>query len=173
MVARVASRRIFLVGPMGSGKTTIGSHIARAMGLPFVDSDEEIESRTGADIALIFEIEGEAGFRAREKRVIEELTQREDLVLATGGGAILDETNRRCLSERGFVVYLKSGVETLLRRLRHDTTRPLLRNGDPAVTLRRIMAVRGPLYEATADVIIETGKQPVKQLVKKILSQIP
>lgn len=164
--------RIFLVGPMGTGKTTIGSQLARATGFTFVDADQELEKRTGATVSLIFDIEGEAGFREREKRLIDELTQRDGLVLATGGGAILAEDNRRHLAERGLVVYLKTPVETLIERTRHDTSRPLLRTADPAATLRGIITVREPLYAEIADLVIDTGKLSVKQVIRRILAKL-
>lgn len=164
--------RIFLVGPMGTGKTTIGSQLARATGFTFVDADQELEKRTGATVSLIFDIEGEAGFREREKRLIDELTQCDRLVLATGGGAILAEDNRRHLAERGLVVYLKTPVETLIERTRHDTSRPLLRTADPAATLRGIITVREPLYAEIADLVIDTGKLSVKQVIRRILAKL-
>lgn len=157
---------------MGTGKTTIGSQLARATGFTFVDADQELEKRTGATVSLIFDIEGEAGFREREKRLIDELTQRDRLVLATGGGAILAEDNRRHLAERGLVVYLKTPVETLIERTRHDTSRPLLRTADPAATLRGIITVREPLYAEIADLVIDTGKLSVKQVIRRILAKL-
>ena len=167
------AERIFLVGPMGAGKTTIGSQLARALKYEFVDCDHEIEKRNGASVALIFEIEGEAGFRERETRLIDELTQRSRIVLATGGGAVLAEENRRCLTERGLVVYLKSPVEKLVERTRHDANRPLLRTADPEATLRAIVEQREPLYQAVAHLTIDTGKLSVKQVIKKITSNLP
>ncbi len=167
------AERIFLVGPMGAGKTTIGSQLARVLKSEFVDCDHEIEKRTGASVALIFEIEGEGGFRGRETRLIDELTQRERIVLATGGGAVLAEDNRRWLKERGFVVYLKSPVEKLVERTRHDTNRPLLRTADPEATLRAIVEQREPLYQEVAHLTIDTGKLSVKQVIKKITSNLP
>jgi shikimate kinase len=168
----VASR-IFLVGPMGAGKTTIGSQLARILKLRFVDCDQEIEHRTGASVALIFDIEGEAGFRERETRLIDELSQRDGLVLATGGGAVLAADNRRWLHERGFVVYLKSPVDKLVERTRFDVNRPLLRTADPAATLRAIVEKREPLYHEIAHLIIDTGKLSVKQVIKKIAGNLP
>lgn len=164
------ARRIFLVGPMGTGKTTIGAQLARATGYSFVDADHELEQRTGATVSLIFDIEGEVGFRERERRLIDELTSREGIVLATGGGAVLDPNNRRCLSERGFVVYLRTPVDTLVERTRYDTSRPLLRTADPARTLREIIAAREPLYLEIADLVLDTGKFSVKQVIRRIMS---
>ncbi|MEQ8663379.1 MAG: shikimate kinase AroK [Gammaproteobacteria bacterium] len=164
--------RIFLIGPMGTGKTTIGAQLARQLGYAFVDADQEIERRTGASVALIFDVEGEAGFRERERRMIDELTQRDDIVLATGGGAVLAEENRRCLAERGLVVYLRTSVDTLLKRMRFDTSRPLLQTADPEQTLRDIIAVREPLYAAIADLVIDTGRLSVRQVVKRITGNL-
>lgn len=165
-------KRVFLIGPMGTGKTTIGGQLARALKCDFVDADEELEHRTGASISLIFDIEGESGFREREKKLIDELTARDDIVLATGGGAILDVDNRRCLGERGFVVYLETAPEVLIERMRFDTTRPLLQTDDPEATLREIIARREPLYRETADLTINTGRMGARQVVKRIVSRL-
>ncbi len=158
---------------MGTGKTTIGAQLARLLDYDFVDADQEIERRTGASVALIFDVEGEAGFRARETRIIEELTLRERIVLATGGGAVLAEDNRHWLAERGFVVYLRTSVETLIKRMRYDTSRPLLQTADPERTLRDIIEAREPLYSAIADLVIDTGRLSVRQVVKRITSNLP
>jgi shikimate kinase len=163
--------RFFLVGPMGTGKTTIGAQLARATGYAFVDADHELERRTGATVSLIFDIEGEAGFRERERKLIEELTSRERIVLATGGGAVLDADNRRHLAERGFVVYLRTPVETLIERTRHDTSRPLLRTADPERTLREIISTREPLYLEVADLVLDTSKLSVKQVIRRIMGR--
>lgn len=163
--------RFFLVGPMGTGKTTIGAQLARATGCTFVDADHELEQRTGATVSLIFDIEGEAGFRERERKLIEELTLRERIVLATGGGAVLHPDNRRCLAERGFVVYLRTPVETLVERTRYDNSRPLLRTADPARTLREIITTREPLYLEVADLVLDTGKLSVKQVIRRIMAK--
>lgn len=165
--------RIFLVGPMGAGKTTIGSQLARLLKLSFIDSDQEIERRTGASVALIFDVEGEVGFRERETRVIDELSMRDGVVLATGGGAVLAIDNRQRLTERGFVVYLKSPVDKLVERTRFDANRPLLRTADPAATLRAIVEKREPLYQEIAHLVIDTGKLSVKQVIKKITGNLP
>lgn len=153
---------------MGTGKTTIGAQLARHLGYAFVDADQEIERRTGASVALIFDVEGEAGFREREKRIIDELTQRSEVVLATGGGAVLAAENRECLASRGLVVYLRTSVETLIKRMRFDTSRPLLQTPDPERTLREIIAIREPLYMEIADLVIDTGRLSVRQVVKRI-----
>ena len=165
------AQRIFLVGPMGSGKTTIGAQLARATGCTCVDAAHELEQRTGATVSRIFDIEGEAGFRERERRLIDELTQRDRIVLATGGGAVLHPDNRRCLAQRGFVVYLRTPVDTLVERTRHDTSRPLLRTADPARTLREIIAAREPLYLEVADLVLDTGKLSVKQVIRRIMAK--
>lgn len=164
--------RVFLIGPMGTGKTTIGSQLAKALCYSFLDTDLEIETRTGASVALIFDVEGESGFRQREKRMIDELTSRDQIVLATGGGAVLGEENRQHLAERGFVVYLRTGVETLLQRMRFDSTRPLLQTDDPERTLRAITEQREPLYMSIADAVIDTGRLSVKQVVKRIMTDL-
>jgi shikimate kinase len=164
--------RIFLIGPMGTGKTTIGSQLAHGLKFAFVDSDQELEARTGASISLIFDVEGEAGFRERECKIIDELTQRNDVVVATGGGVVMRPENCDCLSQRGFVIYLKSPVEALIQRVRFDQSRPLLRTVDPEQTLRDLMVVREPLYSSIADFVIDTGALTVKQVIKKIMSQL-
>ena len=148
--------RIFLVGPMGAGKSTIGKYLAQHLKLRFADTDSEIEARTGADIPWIFDVEGEEGFREREQQVVEEMTNWDDIVLATGGGVIMRGENRQALGARGFVVYLYASVEEQVRRTRRDRRRPLLQKGDPEEVLRALMAVRDPLYREIADHIIET-----------------
>ncbi len=164
-----ATSNIFLVGPMGAGKSTIGRRLAQLLGLEFVDSDKEIEERTGATIALIFELEGEAGFRAREQAVIAALTRRRNIVLATGGGAVLDPDNRRCLSQRGVVIYLSASVDEQLDRTRQDDNRPLLQTADPRGRLATLLAARDPLYREIADFIVPTDGRHVKQVVNHIL----
>lgn len=158
---------------MGAGKTTIGRKLARTLRLRFVDCDHEIERRTGAPIPLIFEIEGEAGFRAREKRVIEEVTLSDRTVVATGGGAILDPDNRALLKERGFVVYLHAPLEHLLARTRGDTNRPLLKAGDRVKKMRELMELREPLYHEVADLIVDTGALTLTAVVHRIRSALP
>lgn len=160
--------RIFLVGPMGAGKTTIGRRLAKSLRRKFIDSDQEIERRTGASIALIFDVEGEAGFREREKRIIDELSGLDDVVLATGGGAVLAEENRTALSERGFVVYLHADIDQLVDRTRRDANRPLLNTKDPAARLRGLMEQRDPLYREVADLIIDTGTLNMQNVLKQI-----
>jgi shikimate kinase len=161
--------RVFLVGPMGSGKSTIGKQLASALGLDFQDSDHEIQRRTGVDIPTIFAFEGETGFRAREKAVIDALTAMDGVVLATGGGAILDPDNRRALSSRGVVVYLHCSPEQQYRRTSHDRNRPLLQTEDPLQRLRELMAVRDPLYRETADLVVSTEKRSAAAVTKEIV----
>ncbi len=153
---------------MGAGKTTIGKRLARALKRRFVDCDHEIEKKTGASIPLIFEIEGESGFRAREKRVIDDLTLEAGVVLATGGGAVLDPENRQRLSERGLVVFLYAPVELLVARTRNDTNRPLLQTGNRAERLREIMLQREPLYREIADLTVDTGAMAMGEIVSTI-----
>jgi shikimate kinase len=147
----IAAPNLVLVGPMGAGKTTIGRRLAGRLGLRFVDADRQLEELTGASVPVIFECEGEAGFRVRETQVLAELCAGRDQLIATGGGAVLDEANRRVLRARGFVVYLKVGVEQQLRRLARDRTRPLLAGGDRRERLEALAAQRDPLYREVAD----------------------
>lgn len=163
---------IFLVGLMGSGKTTIGRALAKRLNMQFVDADHEIESRTGASITLIFEIEGEASFRQREADVIRDLTQQQGMVLATGGGAVLNEESRRYLRERGTVVYLRASVSSLVQRTSHDRNRPLLQTTDPRARIETLMRERAPLYEEVAHITVETGRPNVQTVVQNILSQL-
>lgn len=162
------SNNIILVGLMGAGKTTVGKLLARHLNKTFIDSDHEIERRTGVNIPLIFELEGEAGFREREAIVIAELCQLRDLVLATGGGAVLREENRRTLQKSGTVVYLRAQVKDLWQRTRHDRSRPLLRTADPKAKLQELFAQRDPIYRAVADIIMDTGDQSVHGLVRQL-----
>ena len=161
--------RVFLIGPMGSGKSTIGKQLAAALGLSFQDSDHEIQRRTGVDIPTIFAFEGEAGFRTREKAVIDALSAVDGQVLATGGGAILDADNRRVLASRGVVIYLHCSPEQQYRRTSHDRNRPLLQTDDPLQRLRDLMAVRDPLYRETADFFVSTEKRSAATVVKEIV----
>lgn len=159
---------IFLVGPMGCGKTTIGKQLASLLNKAFHDSDREIEDRTGASISLIFEIEGEPGFRQRERKVIDELTSLKDIVLATGGGAVTTPENREYLKQRGFVVYLRAPVERLYARTHRDRNRPLLQTSQPKRKLEEIVKQREPLYCEVADLIIETDGRTVRQILEEI-----
>jgi shikimate kinase len=162
----------FLVGPMGAGKSTIGRQLARCLKLKFIDSDREIEIRTGVDIPLIFELEGESGFRKRERKVIDELTARPGTILATGGGAVMDKLNRQRLASRGHVIYLHTSVEQQLRRTAHDRNRPLLQTADPKQKLQELMALRDPLYREIADWVIETDGCRVRDVVQQIAHKI-
>ena len=163
---------ISLIGLPGGGKSTVGRHLAKRVSRPFVDSDAVIEQRIGDSIRHFFEREGEAAFRDIEQSVIAELLQGPEAVLATGGGAILREANRRLLRERSTVVYLRSTPEDLFRRLRRDTRRPLLQTTDPLARLRELQAERDPLYLRTAHFIIETGRPSVSTLVNMVLMQL-
>ena len=157
---------------MGSGKTSIGRQLARSLNKDFVDSDREIEVLTGATIALIFDVEGEAGFRRRERRMIDELTRRDNVVLATGGGAVLDADNRADLRERGTVVYLSAPLNRLYDRVRLDKSRPLLDDEDPRARLDAIITERAPLYEETAHIIMETNTASIRQVVKELRQRL-
>jgi len=163
---------VFLVGLMGAGKTTVGRLLGRRLKLRFFDSDLEIESRCGVKIPLIFEIEGEAGFRAREEQVLAELTAMEGIVLATGGGAVLAAESRRRLAARGSVIYLNARPEDLYERVRHDRNRPLLATADPRARLRELYAERDPLYRSIADVVVDTGRQSVQALARELINQL-
>ncbi|MDR1311870.1 MAG: 3-dehydroquinate synthase [Burkholderiaceae bacterium] len=166
------SKNVFLVGMMGSGKTTVGRALAKRLGLRFIDSDKEIESRTGASIPWIFEMEGEAGFRKREAEVVRDLTARKGIVLATGGGAVMDPDSRRHLRGRGTVIYLRATASHLFARVVHDKTRPLLQTDDPLKKLEELLRLREPLYDAVADVVIETGNQNVHAMVHIIADKL-
>lgn len=159
---------IFLIGPMGTGKSTVGRFLAERLGYEFIDSDNEIEARTGVTIPMIFDIEGEAGFRQREQAVIEELTQRHNTVLATGGGVVLAEENRRALRSRGFVVYLRSSLESLVQRTKNDRNRPLLQGDNPEQVLKDLLEERDPIYMDVADLVIETQQASIYKVVKDI-----
>ncbi|MGB5224690.1 MAG: shikimate kinase AroK [Arenicellales bacterium] len=165
------SENIILVGPMGVGKTTIGSHLARKLKYDFVDSDTEIEKRTGASISLIFDIEGEEGFRKREAQMISELTERRHIVLSTGGGSVLDETSRQNIRSRGFVVYLKASVDILYERLKKSRNRPLMETDDKLKVIEDLLAEREPLYLAVADITIATDGRSAQDVAREIYKQ--
>ena len=167
-----APNNLVLVGMMGAGKTTVGRWLARRLRLPFFDSDQEVERRCGVKIPVVFDIEGEAGFRAREAQVIEELTALDSIVLATGGGAVARAQNRERLAARGFVAYLHARPEDLYARVRHDRNRPLLAAGDPLERLRELYRERDPLYRQIADLVVETGSQSVQALARELLDKI-
>lgn len=166
------AENIFLVGPMGSGKSAVGRQLAARLGLGFADSDAEIEAITGVDIPYIFEREGEPGFREREADTIDGLTMRTRIVVATGGGAVLDARNRERLRSRGCVVYLRTSVNQQLARTRRSAHRPLLDNPDPRGTLARLLAQRAPLYEQTADLTVDTDGRRVRTVVEEIVRRL-
>lgn len=164
--------RVFLVGPMGAGKSTLGRRLAEALGMEFLDSDQEIERRTGVDIPRIFDVEGEAGFRSREAAVIDELSRRPATVLATGGGAVLNPATRARLRERGVVVYLRTPVERQFERTRHDRSRPLLHTDDRRDRLESLMQERGPLYEALAHFIVDSDGNGPRRVLAEVLAAL-
>ncbi|WP_373777068.1 shikimate kinase AroK [Glaesserella sp.] len=165
-------RNIFLVGPMGAGKSTIGRQLAQMLNMDFLDSDAVIEERAGADIDWIFDLEGEVGFRKREEKIINELTQAQGLVLSTGGGSVLSKDNRNVLSARGIVVYLETTVDKQFERTQRDKKRPLLQTEDPYLTLQELAKVRNPLYEEIADVTIQTDEQSAKAVATQIIEMM-
>lgn len=160
---------VFLIGPMGAGKTTLGKQLARVLSKRFIDSDHEIELRTGATIPWIFDIEGEEGFRNRETAVIDELTQQSGIILATGGGAVLRPENRVNLRNRGAVVYLFASIDELYARAGKDKNRPLLQTEDPKARLTKLFAERDPLYREVADLVVDTASQPLNTLIEDLV----
>ena len=171
-LVEAAPDNIFLVGMMGAGKTSVGKALARDLGKTFIDSDHVIEARTGVRIPVIFELEGEAGFRAREAAVIDELTSQHNVVLATGGGAVLSEANRAALHARGTVIYLRASVQDLWHRTKHDRNRPLLQTADPVAKLTELHTHRDPLYRAVAHIVVDTGSQSLRTLVLKLRQKL-
>lgn len=167
-----ARANVYLVGMMGAGKTTVGRLLARRLKRRFIDSDLEIEARCGVKVPVVFEIEGEAGFRAREEQVIAELTGLEGIVLATGGGAVLSEPSRRRLSSSGTTVYLRARPEDLYRRVRDDKNRPLLATPDPLGRLRALFAERDSLYREVAHIVVDTGAQSVQVLARQLVQRL-
>ncbi len=163
---------LYLVGLMGAGKTTVGRLLAKHYGCGFFDSDHEIEARTGVKIPVIFEIEGEAGFRRREETAIAELTKLDGVVLATGGGAVLSPANREALGRNGVVIYLRGTPEHLYERTRHDRNRPLLQTGNPLERLRDLYKQRDPLYREIADVVVDTGRQSVSAMTRTLFGKL-
>jgi len=166
------SPSLFLIGPMGAGKTTIGKQLAKCLNMKFADSDKEIEKRTGVDIPLIFELEGESGFRKRETAMIDSLTNKDTIILATGGGAVLSEQNRGFLVSRGTVIYLNTSIDQILERTHRDTQRPLLQTDDPRGKLEELAAERNPLYESIADITISTESQKIRDVIKEICTKL-
>jgi len=166
------ANNIFLIGPMGAGKTTIGRHLATLLHKRFVDVDHEIERRTGVTIPIIFEIEGEAGFRRRESTLVDELSHDDDIVMATGGGAVLMEENRQALKERGTVVYLHADIDTLVERTRRDRNRPLLQTEDPRGKIEELLRQREPIYREVADVVVDTGLRAPTSVARDIATRL-
>jgi len=165
-------KNIFLIGPMGVGKSTIGRQLAALLRMEFEDTDHEIQRRTGVDIPTVFDFEGEEGFRRRERAVVEDLTQGSGLVLATGGGVVLDQDNRRCLSGRGVVVYLSCSPEQQYRRTKQDRNRPLLQTDDPMSRLKDLMQEREPLYREMADLVVSTENRNAGVVAREIVKQL-
>lgn len=157
---------------MGAGKSTVGKQLAKSLGRDFYDSDKELEKRTGVSISWIFEMEGEEGFRIREQKIIDELTGLKDIVLATGGGVVLAEENRRALRSRGHVVYLSASVDQLLRRTAKDKSRPLLQTENPKQRIKEILSQRDPLYRDVADIELKTGEQSIQHVVSGLIQQL-
>jgi shikimate kinase len=170
--ARQAARNIYLVGPMGSGKTTLGRRVAERLGLEFVDCDQEIERRTGASVNLIFDIEGEAGFRERETEVLREIASRSGLLVATGGGAVTRPANRELLRSTGFIVWLRTSVDHQIDRLGRDQSRPLLQTPDRRQRLQRLAEQRNPLYQEVADLVFDSSNRNVKRVAEHLLQAI-
>ncbi|XOV84090.1 MAG: shikimate kinase AroK [bacterium] len=168
----MTQKNIFLVGLMAVGKSTVGRTLAETLGMPFYDSDAEIELRAGAEISWIFDVEGEEGFREREAQVIDELTQLQGVVVATGGGAVKRRVNRQHLAARGIVIYLDCPLRRLLARTRNDKKRPLLQGDNPEAILTRLVRERGPLYSEISDYRFVSDEQSVKSLVQKIVLQL-
>ena len=166
------SGNLILVGMMGSGKTTMGRTLAKHLGKVFVDSDEEIIKRTGVTVPHIFDIEGESGFRLRETAVIHDLLGRSNMVLATGGGAVLEEKNRAMLQQNGIIIYLKTSVHDLWQRTRHDHNRPLLQTDDPHARLTELFQQRDPIYRQISDIVVQSGKQSVRALMLHLVDEI-
>ena len=163
---------IFLVGPMGAGKSTVGRQLAKSLNKEFVDCDREIEERTGVTVAIIFEVEGEEGFRKRERAMIEQLTERDGIVLATGGGVVLDEENRSRLRTLGFAIYLDAPIDLLVERTARDRQRPLLQTDDPKARLIALATEREPLYQQVADMVVKTDGRTALHVAKEIVRKI-
>jgi len=166
------NQNIILVGPMGSGKTTIGRQLAKQLNLNFFDCDHEIENKTGVNIPLIFELEGEQGFRKRETTMLDKLSQKNGVVLATGGGAVLSPENRKMLRQRGTLIYLSATTEQLWERTRLDKNRPLLQTENPREKIEVLLEQRDPLYKEIADIVIDTGTGNVKSTIQQIIAKL-
>ena len=164
--------QVFIVGLMGAGKTTVGKLLAARLGCDWLDSDKVLEQRCGVSIREIFELEGEAAFRDREAKVLDELTQQPNLVLSTGGGIVLRESNRLIMSERGIVLYLSADPHELWLRTRHDKSRPILQGTDPLQKLTDLHAIRSPLYESIADITVVTGRPSVREVLERAIESI-
>ena len=169
MAVNNKNNNIFLIGPMGSGKTSVGKLVANKLSKKFLDTDSEIESITGVDITYIFDIEGEAGFRKREEKVVEEATQMQNIVLATGGGAVESKNSRNCIRDNGFVVYLETNIEDQLKRVTPNNRRPLLRTSNPEQKLKELATKRKKFYESIATLVVQTKGQKPKVLAEKII----
>jgi shikimate kinase len=169
---RTATGNIFLVGMMGAGKTTVGRLLSHFLEKTFYDSDREIQKRTGVSIPTIFEIEGEAGFRRRETEILSELMNARNIILATGGGAVLSGANRTMLKHGGTVIYLRTSIDDLWRRTRHDKNRPLLQTSDPRARLAELFVQRDPLYRETAHIVVESGKRSPRHLAQSLAQQL-
>jgi len=166
------AENIFLIGLMGAGKSTIGKQLARELGKDFRDSDSEIEKRTGVSIDVIFDIEGEQGFRRRETGMLRELVEKRDIVLATGGGAVLASENQQLLRDNGLVIYLRATAEHLAGRVRMDRRRPLLQSGDKLAKIRELLTQREPIYQQLADMVIETNNRSIPRVVRQISKMV-
>lgn len=166
------SNNIFLVGPMGAGKSTIGRVLAELMNMEFYDSDREIEDSTGADIPWIFDVEGERGFREREIKMVDTLSRKKGIVMATGGGAVLAKKTRKRLQKRGTVVYLRATIAQQIERTSRDKNRPLLQTADPKETIRQLMEQRDPLYQEVADITVDTNRRSARAVSKEIAKQL-
>ena len=165
-------KRVVLVGPMGAGKSTIGRMLAKELGYRFLDSDRIIEERCGANIPWIFDVEGEDGFRLRETAMLAELSRESDTVLATGGGAVMRQENHPLLKKDAMVIYLKTSIEQQVERTRKDRNRPLLQNDDPEAVLRKLFALRDPLYSSLADIIMYTDKKSPRLVVRQLANRL-
>lgn len=163
------SPNVYLVGPMGVGKTTVGRSLAEALNLHFVDVDKEIELRAGADISWIFDVEGEFGFRQRESRTLEDIAAQTGQLIATGGGIVLSEANRQIIKQSGYCVYLKADLQQLVHRIGRDKKRPLLRTGNPREVLRKILEEREPMYMDVADCVVQTTAKPMRYVVREVI----